>query len=131
MKVSGYTYSTYDLPDNGSRAQNTRSLGLDFSNISPEKVEEINGELLNSGKITLLQSVELSIMDGRVFEYENGGMPEENINLYNMIDEEVDYQKKNGIGNIKETVDSYKKLEEALESFQNQYEYKSKNSTIA
>lgn len=118
MRINS-SYSSQVMVITGDAKKSTPSEGkVDFSNISSEDVESINKELLVSGKITLRQSVELTIMDGAIFQYQNGGMPKENMNLYTAIENEIEYQKKNGIGDIQATVESYKKLEDILKSFE-------------
>lgn len=130
MKVSGYTYSTYDLPDNGSRAQNTKSLGLDFSSMTPQEMESARIELGNEGKISLHQSGTLAMMDGFAFEGVNGGkLVSGSTNMYSMIDSLLDYQEKYGIINVKDNIESLKSLRETLE--ENDVNKSQKTSTIA
>ncbi|MCP1243907.1 hypothetical protein GOB86_14965 [Acetobacter lambici] len=116
MKVSGYTNITYDLPDNGSRAKNTPSLNLDFSNMTPQEMESARRELGNEGKISLHQSVEMALMDGYAFIGVNGGKQVAgSTNMYSMIDSMLDYEKKYGTINVKDNIDSLKALRETLE----------------
>lgn len=116
MKISGYTHTTYDLPDNGSRAKNTPSLNLDFSNMSPQEMESARRELAKEGKISFHQSTEMALMDGYALIGVNGGKQVAgSTNMYSMIDSLLDYQKKYGTINVKDNIDSLKALRETLE----------------
>lgn len=116
MKVSGYTHVTYDLPDNGARAQNTKSLALDFSNMTPQEMESARRELGSEGKISLHQSVLMALMDGYAFIGVNGGKQVAgSTNMYSMIDSLLDYEKKYSTINVKDNVESLKALRETLE----------------
>lgn len=116
MKVSGYTHSTYDLPDNGSRAKNTPSLNLDFSNMTPQEMESARRELASEGKISFHQNTEMALMDGYAFIGVNGGKQVAgSTNMYSMIDSLINYQEKYGVINVKDNIESLKSLRETLE----------------
>lgn len=116
MKISGYTNVTYDLPNNSSRTQNTKSLALDFSNMTPQEMESARIELGNEGKISLHQSGTMALMDGFAFKGINGGkLVSGSTNMYSMIDSLLDYQEKYGVINVKDNIESLKSLRETLE----------------
>ena len=129
MKISGYTHITYDLPDNGSRAKNTPSLALDFSNMTPQEMESARIELGNEGKISLHQSTEMALMDGYALIGVNGGKQVAgSTNMYSMIDSLLDYEEKYSTINAKDNIDSLKALRETLE--QNDVNYSQKRSIV-
>lgn len=101
-----------------SSASSITSSPLDFSNISASKLQDVNVELYNQGKITFRQSGELALLDGWALRgVNNGQMPDEPINAYSSIDSIIKYQESNGIGDVKATVASWKGLKDALTTY--------------
>lgn len=103
-----------------SSASSLTSSSLDFSNISASKLQDVNVDLYNQGKITLRQSGELSLMDGSALKgVNNGQLPTESLNAYSMLDTMIKYQEGNGIGDVNATVASLNGLKSALENYSN------------
>ncbi|MDE7547059.1 hypothetical protein PY793_03530 [Acetobacter fabarum] len=109
--------------------QGRKSLGLDFSNMTPQEMESARRELGREGKISLHQSVTMALMDGFALEGVNGGkLVSGSTNMYSMIDAMLEYQEKNGIFNVQQNIESLKSLRKVLE--ENDAHYTSSTTSI-
>lgn len=73
MEISS-PYQILNSPASAAQqSQNRKSLGLDFSNMTPQEMESARRELSLEGKISLHQSVTMALMDGYALEGVNGG----------------------------------------------------------
>ncbi|MCI1795411.1 MAG: hypothetical protein LKI57_04520, partial [Acetobacter lovaniensis] len=108
---------------------NRKSLGLDFSNMTPQEMESARRELSLEGKISLHQSVTMALMDGYALEGVNGGkLVSGSTNMYAMIDSLLDYQEKNGVFNVQQNIESLKSLRKVLE--ENDVNYTTSTTSI-
>ncbi|MCE2574300.1 hypothetical protein [Komagataeibacter sp. FNDCR2] len=108
----------------GSTTEHTgdsQSGSVDFSNISAQKLQDVNEELTQQGKITFRQSGELSLMDGWALRGVNNGQlrqsPTGTLDAYSLLDTMIKYQESNGIGDVGSTVASLSGLKETLENY--------------
>jgi hypothetical protein len=116
MEVSS-PYQILNSPASmAQQSRNRKSLGLDFSNMTPQEMESARRELSLEGKISLHQSVTMALMDGFALEGVNGGkLVSGSTNMYAMIDSLLDYQEKNGVFNVQQNIESLKSLRKVLE----------------
>lgn len=116
MEISS-PYQILNSPASAAQqSQNRKSLGLDFSNMTPQEMESARRELSLEGKISFHQSVTMALMDGYALEGVNGGkLVSGSTNMYAMIDSLLDYQEKNGVFNVQQNIESLKSLRKVLE----------------
>jgi hypothetical protein len=129
MEVSS-PYQILNSPASAAQqSQNRKSLGLDFSNMTPQEMESARRELSLEGKISLHQSVTMALMDGYALEGVNGGkLVSGSTNMYAMIDSLLDYQEKNGVFNVQQNIESLKSLRKVLE--ENDVNYTTSTTSI-
>ncbi|GBQ35984.1 MAG: hypothetical protein LKH76_04780 [Acetobacter fabarum] len=129
MEISS-PYQILNSPASAAQqSQNRKSLGLDFSNMTPQEMESARRELSLEGKISLHQSVTMALMDGYALEGVNGGkLVSGSTNMYAMIDSLLDYQEKNGVFNVQQNIESLKSLRKVLE--ENDVNYTSSTTSI-
>jgi hypothetical protein len=129
MEVSS-PYQILNSPASAAQqSRNRKSLGLDFSNMTPQEMESARRELSLEGKISLHQSVTMALMDGYALEGVNGGkLVSGSTNMYAMIDSLLDYQEKNGVFNVQQNIESLKSLRKVLE--ENDVNYTSSTTSI-
>lgn len=129
MEISS-PYQILNSPASAAQqSQNRKSLGLDFSNMTPQEMESARRELSLEGKISLHQSVTMALMDGYALEGVNGGkLVSGSTNMYAMIDSLLDYQEKNGVFNVQQNIESLKSLRKVLE--ENDVNYTSSITSI-
>lgn len=129
MEISS-PYQILNSPASAAQqSQNRKSLGLDFSNMTPQEMESARRELSLEGKISLHQSVTMALMDGYALEGVNGGkLVSGSTNMYAMIDSLLDYQEKNGVFNVQKNIESLKSLRKVLE--ENDVNYTTSTTSI-
>lgn len=129
MEISS-PYQILNSPASAAQqSQNRKSLGLDFSNMTPQEMESARRELSLEGKISLHQSVTMALMDGYALEGVNGGkLVSGSTNMYAMIASLLDYQEKNGVFNVQQNIESLKSLRKVLE--ENDVNYTSSTTSI-
>ncbi|MFH7811446.1 MULTISPECIES: hypothetical protein [Acetobacter] len=129
MEVSS-PYQILNSPASmAQQSRNRKSLGLDFSNMTPQEMESARRELSLEGKISLHQSVTMALMDGFALEGVNGGkLVSGSTNMYAMIDSLLDYQEKNGVFNVQHNIESLKSLRKVLE--ENDVNYTTSTTSI-
>ncbi|MFT8730482.1 MAG: hypothetical protein ABF752_01195 [Acetobacter fabarum] len=129
MEISS-PYQILNSPASAAQqSQNRKSLGLDFSNMTPQEMESARRELSLEGKISLHQSVTMALMDGYALEGVNGGkLVSGSTNMYAMIDSLLDYQEKNGVFNVQQNIESLKSLRKVLE--ENDVNYTASTTSI-
>lgn len=129
MEISN-PYQILNSPVSAAQqSQNRKSLGLDFSNMTPQEMESARRELSLEGKISLHQSVTMALMDGYALEGVNGGkLVSGSTNMYAMIDSLLDYQEKNGVFNVQQNIESLKSLRKVLE--ENDVNYTTSTTSI-
>jgi hypothetical protein len=129
MEVSS-PYQILNSPaSTAQQSRNRKSLGLDFSNMTPQEMESARRELSLEGKISLHQSVTMALMDGYALEGVNGGkLVSGSTNMYAMIDSLLDYQEKNGVFNVQQNIESLKSLRKVLE--ENDVNYTTSTTSI-
>lgn len=129
MEISS-PYQILNSPVSAAQqSQNRKSLGLDFSNMTPQEMESARRELSLEGKISLHQSVTMALMDGYALEGVNGGkLVSGSTNMYAMIDSLLDYQEKNGVFNVQQNIESLKSLRKVLE--ENDVNYTTSTTSI-
>ena len=129
MEISS-PYQILNSPVSAAQqSQNRKSLGLDFSNMTPQEMESARWELSLEGKISLHQSVTMALMDGYALEGVNGGkLVSGSTNMYAMIDSLLDYQEKNGVFNVQQNIESLKSLRKVLE--ENDVNYTTSTTSI-
>ncbi|GAA3661818.1 MULTISPECIES: hypothetical protein [Acetobacter] len=129
MEISS-PYQILNSPASAAQqSQNRKSLGLDFSNMTPQEMESARRELSLEGKISLHQSVTMALMDGYALEGVNGGkLVSGSTNMYAMIDSLLDYQEKNGVFNVQQNIESLKSLRKVLE--ENDVNYTTSTTSI-
>ncbi|MFT9418516.1 hypothetical protein [Acetobacter sp.] len=129
MEVSS-PYQILNSPASmAQQSRNRKSLGLDFSNMTPQEMESARRELSLEGKISLHQSVTMALMDGFALEGVNGGkLVSGSTNMYAMIDSLLDYQEKNGVFNVQQNIESLKSLRKVLE--ENDVNYTTSTTSI-
>lgn len=109
--ISPYTI----LPSMKASQNNSQDFKADFSNMSPDEMENARKELYDEGKISLHQSMEIAAMDGFALSGVNGGkMVSGSSNMYTMINEMIDDEEKSGV-NVKQNVESLQNLEKVLQ----------------
>ena len=130
MQVSSPYQILNSTANPAQQSQNKKSLGLNFSDMTPQEMESARRELTADGKISLHQSVTMALMDGFAFEGVNGGkLVSGSSNMYSMIDSLLDYEEKNGTINVQQNVESLKSLRKVLE--ENDVNYTSTTSITA
>ncbi|GAB6968639.1 hypothetical protein JCM25156A_26770 [Komagataeibacter kakiaceti JCM 25156] len=122
----------------GSATENTgggQSGSVDFSNVSAEKLQEVNEELTQQRKITFRQSGELSLLDGWALRGVNSGQLRQSstgtLDAYSLLDTMIKDQESDGIGDVKSTVSSLSGLKDALENYSSTSHSSTENVTGA